>query len=270
MHLTLPGPFWLIGCGNMAGAMLDRWLQAGMDRSQITVIRPSGKPVTDGVRVLTAYPEGQMPALAMLGTKPQKIDEVTPLLAPRLGTDTILLSILAGIEMQSLRARFPAARTIVKALPNTPVKLGKGVVNLFSEKGPHPLVEQLMAPLGATEWFSDEQLFQAAGILTGAGPAFLFRFIDALAAGGEAIGLPPAQAACLAKAMVEGAAALAASEAETPAGLAERVASPAGTTRAGLDVLDEEAALASLLRQTLEAGLRRSREMAQDARREPS
>lgn len=267
--INLPGPFWLIGCGNMAGAMLARWLDVGIDRARITVIRPSGAPVADGVRVLTAYPGDEVPALAMLGTKPQKIDEVAPALAPILDERTILVSILAGIDGTSLRARFPAPRTIVKAMPNTPVRLGKGVVNLFSDSRDgeaRALVEALMAPLGAVEWFEDEALFRAAGILSGAGPAFLFRFIDALTAAGEALGLDRNQAERLAKAMAEGASALAAAEAESPAALAERVASPGGTTRAGLNVLDEEAALATLVRRTLEAGLRRSLDMAEEGR----
>jgi pyrroline-5-carboxylate reductase len=265
----LPGPFWLVGCGNMAGAMLQRWLACGIQRSRITVIRPSGTHVGEGVRVLTAFPEDEVPALVMLGTKPQKIDDYSAALAGILDPQTVLVSILAGIELASLRERFPAPRTIVKAMPNTPVKLGKGVTNLFSDSPDEEsrgLVDELMRSLGAVEWFEDERLFQAAGILTGAGPAFLFRFIDALAEAGVAIGLPQEQAARLASAMVEGAASLAGSAPGTPAELAERVASPGGTTRAGLNVLDADEALKTLVRRTLEAGLARSRKMAEEAR----
>lgn len=266
---ALPGPFWLVGCGNMAGAMLERWLAAGIDRSKITVIRPSGKPAGEGVRVLTAYPEDEVPALVMLGVKPQKIDEVAPLLAPILDPQTILVSILAGIELISLRSRFPAPEVVVKAMPNTPVKLGKGVTNLFTDRKDSVAlgqVEALMRLLGAVEWFENEKQFQAAGILSGAGPAFLFRFIDALTQAGVAVGLGRVQAARLAGAMVEGAASLAALEEEDPAALAERVASPGGTTRAGLNVLDADEALNQLVRRTLEAGLTRSTEMAEAAR----
>lgn len=272
MKLKLPGPFWLVGCGNMAGAMLHRWLDAGIDRRLVTVIRPSGAPVADGVRVLTDYPEDEVPALVMLGVKPQKVDEVAPALAPILEEGSILVSILAGIDVAALRARLPAPRTVVAAMPNTPVRLGKGVTNLFGEGDGEALalVERLMRTLGVVEWFDDEELFRAAGMLSGAGPAFLFRFIDALAAAGEQVGLPPDQAARLAMAMVEGAAALAGSEAEMPRQLADRVASPGGITRAGLDVLDEQEALNALVRRTLEAGLKRSRELAEEARRRSS
>jgi pyrroline-5-carboxylate reductase len=266
----LPGPFWLVGCGNMAGAMLERWLACGIDRSRITVIRPSARPVAEGVRVLTAFPEDEVPALVMLGTKPQKIDDYAAALAGILDQHTVLVSILAGIELASLRERFQAPLTLVKAMPNTPVKLGKGVTNLFSDSPDEQsrgLVEELMRRLGTVEWFDDERRFQAAGLLTGAGPAFLFRFIDALAEAGAAIGLAPEQAVRLAQAMVEGAAALAAFETKAPAELAERVASPGGTTRAGLNVLDANEALNLLVRRTLEAGLARSSEMARETRR---
>jgi pyrroline-5-carboxylate reductase len=205
------GPLWLIGCGNMAGAMLDRWLAAGLDPKRVTVIRPSGRPVADKVRVLTNLPEDEVSALVLLGVKPQKLDEVAPMLAPVLDAETILVSILAGVEQATLRARFPLPRTIVRAMPNTPVRLGKGVVDLFSDSADREAtgeVTRLMALLGHAEWFDDEAAFALAGHLTGAGPAFLFRFIDALAEAAEALGLRPDQARRLAGAMVEGAGAL--------------------------------------------------------------
>ena len=268
-ELDLTGPFWLIGCGNMAGAMLERWLAAGIDPHKVTVIRPSGRPVAEGVRVLTKLPEDEVPALAMLGVKPQKLGEIAPVLAPVLDPATILISILAGVELDTLRQRFPAPRTIVRAMPNTPVRLGKGVVDLYGD-GPEPeargTIERLMTKLGHAEWFADEQAFALAGHLTGAGPAFLFRFIDALADAGEGLGLPRVQAARLASAMVEGAGALAAASEEAPSELARRVASPGGTTEAGLQLLDAGDALRDLMRRTLDASRRRGLEMAQAAR----
>jgi len=265
----LPAPLWLVGCGNMAGAMLAGWLDAGADPARITVVRPSGRAAVPGVRVLTHLPEDEVPALVLLGFKPRTLDEVAPKLAPALDPQTILISILAGVEQATLRARFETPRTIVKAMPNLPVQLRKGVTNLYSERTDpeaRRLVQRLMAALGHAEWFEEEALFQAAGILTGAGPAFLFRFVDALAAAGEAAGLPLDQSQRLALAMVEGSAALAAGSDAGPAELARRVASPGGTTEAGLEVLDEGRALADLVRRTLEAGRRRSVEMAAEAR----
>ncbi|MDB5698683.1 MAG: pyrroline-5-carboxylate reductase [Alphaproteobacteria bacterium] len=255
----------------MAGAMLEGWIAAGVDPSQISVVRPSGRPVAAGVRVLTALPEDEVPALAMLGTKPQKLDEVAPALARALDPHTILVSILAGTEQATLRALFPTCETIVRAMPNTPVKLRKGAVGLFSDSQDREAlakVESLMAALGTVEWIQEERLFDAVTALSGSGPAFLFRFIDALAAAGEGLGLPRGQAERLALATVEGAAALAATAGESPGALADRVASPGGSTRKGLDVLDGEERLIALLRDTLEAALRRNREMADEARRQ--
>jgi pyrroline-5-carboxylate reductase len=265
----LSGPLWLIGCGNMAGAMLDRWLDRGLDRGKVIVIRPSGRVPAQGVRTLTAPPDDETPALVLLGVKPQRLGEVAPVLAPLLGGGTILVSMLAGVEQATLRARFPAPRAIVRAMPNLPVRLGKGVVALHAEGADaqdRAAVAGLMAPLGHVEWFADEALFALAGHLTGAGPAFLFRFIDALASAGTGLGLPTDQAARLAAATAEGAAALAATSSESPAELARRVASPGGTTEAGLEVLDGEDGMNALLLRTLGASRRRGLELAETAR----
>ena len=266
----LPGPLFLIGCGNMAGAMLKGWLDAGADPSEISVVRPSGKPAGDGVRVLTNLPEDEVPAIVLLGVKPQKLDEVAPGLAPVLAPETILVSILAGVEVAALRARFPGPRTIVRAMPNTPVALGKGVVELHGDAPDdvaRATVERLMAALGHVEWIEGEALFALAGHLTAAAPAFLFRFIDALAEAAVSLGLPADQARRLAIHMAEGAAALAAASDAPPAELARRVASPGGTTQAGLDILDAGDGLKPLILRALDAARRRGIEMAEAARR---
>ncbi len=262
-------PLTLIGCGNMAGAMLRRWLHCGLDPARVTVVRPSGAPVAQAVRVLTAIPPA-LSGIVLLGVKPQKLVEVAPALAAALGPDALLVSILAGVELATLRGRFPAPRAIVRAMPNTPVALGKGVVALCSDgldAAARQEVDALMAPLGHCEWFDDEELFVLAGHLTGAGPAFAYRFIDAMAAAAAQLGLPAEQALRLAIHMVEGAGALAAAADEGPAALARRVASPGGTTEAGLRVLDSEDALASLILRTLEASRGRGRELAAATRR---
>lgn len=265
----LPGPLWLVGCGNMGSAMLEGWIAAGVDPGHISVIRPSGRAVGNGVRVLTDYPEDEVPAMAVLAMKPHQLDVAAPALAPILDPHSLLISILAGVELGSLRARFPAPATVVKAMPNLPVRLGKGVVGLYSDSddvAAKAIVTGLMAALGHAEWFEDEELFQLGGVLTGAGPAFLFRFLQGLAEAAERLGLPRDQAARLAAAMVEGAAALAAASSDTPEHLAQKVASPGGTTEAGLAILDEDRALLDLVARTLEASRRRGAEMAAEAR----
>lgn len=265
----LPGPLWLAGCGNMAGAMLARWLEEGVDPAHVSVIRPSGAACGDGVRVTKDYPEDEVPAIVLLGMKPYQLDVAAPALAPILDRETILVSILAGVELASLRARFPKPRTVVRAMPNLPVRIGKGAIGLCSDSddiAAKALVSGLMATLGHAEWIEDENSFQLAGHLTGAGPAFLFRFVDALATAAERLGLSFDQAQRLALKMVEGAAALAAASDDDPETLARKVASPGGTTEAGLAILDADRALLDLVERTLDAARARGLEMAAEAR----
>jgi pyrroline-5-carboxylate reductase len=265
-QLRLPGPLLMIGCGNMAGAMLEGWLAAGADPRLITVVRPSGVQPAPAIRTLTALPEDEVPALVLLGVKPQKLGEVAPTLAPALRPGTILVSILAGTTLATLRGHFPALRTVVKAMPNLPVSLGRGVTGLhgdaLGDEAGKAEVERLMRALGHVEWFEDEELFAVGSALTAAAPAFLYRFIDALAAAGEELGLPADQAVRLATLMAEGAGMLAARAQASPKALARRVASPGGTTEAGLAVLDEEDGLKALMLRTLGASRRRGREIA--------
>jgi pyrroline-5-carboxylate reductase len=263
------GSLWLIGCGNMAGAMLRRWLATGLDPARVTVIRPSGAPAADRVRVLTAIPDEPAPDIVLLGVKPQKLHEVASPLAAAVGSETMLLSILAGVEQATLRGLFPRVGAIIRVMPNTPVAVGKGAVALFTTEARPDERHQaasLMAPLGLVEWIDDEQLFDVVAALTASGPAFVFRFIDALAEGAASLGLPGDQAQRLAVATVERAAALASASDLTPRALAEQVASPGGMTREGLNVLDAEDALRRLMESTLAAAVRRSRALGEAAR----
>jgi pyrroline-5-carboxylate reductase len=266
--LSTPNTLWLIGCGNMAGAMLRRWIAAGAVRGEdVFVLNRSDRDLPEGVRQGRALPEGPLPDAVMLGVKPQQLDVIADHIVGRIAGVPMLISILAGVEEVALAARFDAG-AIVRAMPNLPVEIGKGVVALHSDSADadaRARVEGLMAPLGLTEWV-DAARFDAVTALAGSGPAFVYRFIDALAAAGAAIGIPSDQALRLALATVEGGALLAAQSADTPAVLADKVASPGGSTRTGLDVLDADSALVRLLTATLEASQRRNAEMAAAAR----
>lgn len=252
----------------MAGAMLRRWLDAGLPPDTVTVVRPSGVVPVPGVRTSTEVPSGEAsPSVVLLGVKPNKLEDVAASVASVVGPATLLVSILAGTELATLRNRFPAAGAVVRAMPNTPVAIGRGVVALHGYAGPFGnLLETLMAPLGLIEWIDDETAFGSVTALAGSGPAFLFRFIAAVAQAGEQLGVQPRQALRLATAMVDGAAGLAAASPDHPDLLADRVASPGGMTRKGLDVLDEDGALRSLILRTLDATDRRGREMARESR----
>lgn len=263
--MTLPESLWLVGAGNMGGAMLRGWIAAGMPPSAVTVIDPGAPEVPDGVRVLRG-PAGGSPEVLVLAVKPQLLDAVVPSIAEV--RPALLLSILAGVEEATLAARIPAG-SVVRAMPNLPVAIGKGVTALHAAKSTaamREVAQTLVAPLGRVEWIDSETMFDAVTALSGCGPGFVFRFIDALAAAGASLGLPAEQAARLALATVEGSAAMAAGAGESPAVLADRVASPGGSTREGLNVLDHDDALKRLLQETLSASRQRNVELASAAR----
>ncbi|MBA4048770.1 MAG: pyrroline-5-carboxylate reductase [Sphingomonas sp.] len=252
----------------MAGAMLDRWLaSAVLTPADVVVVNRRDRALPPGVAQVRALPPGPMPDAVMLGMKPQQLDDVTAAHAARLAGLGCLISILAGVEEAALAQRF-AAGAIVRAMPNLPVAIGQGVVALHSDSATAPVradVAQLMAPLGLVEWVAPAQ-FDLVTALAGSGPAFLYRYVDAMSRAGAALGLPGDQAARLALATVAGAVSLATAAREAPAALAERVASPGGSTRKGLDVLDADDALARLLTHTLAAAAARNAELAAAAR----
>ncbi|MFA7601859.1 MAG: pyrroline-5-carboxylate reductase [Novosphingobium sp.] len=259
----------LVGCGNMGGAMLAGWLAAGLAPSRFTVVDPVLAEAPAGVTLLRALPVGARFDGVLLGVKPQLLGDVAPGVAPFAGPDATVLSILAGVELATLAARFPEARGYVRIMPNLAAAIGRSPVALAAQgldEAGKAEVAALMAPLGTPEWLAEEGLFDVITALAGSGPAFVYRFIDALAAGAVGLGLDEGQAQRLALATVEGAALLAAASPHAPGALARRVASPGGTTQAGLDVLDREAALARLVAATLKAASDRSAEMARAAR----
>ena len=263
--IQFPGETWIVGCGKMAGAMVEGWRRAGVDLGAVTAIRPSGTPV-DGVRTLRDLPATGSPAFVLLGVKPQKLDVVAPMLSKHLNSNTILVSILAGVELESLRHRFPAAGHIVRAMPNLPVSENRGIVALFDGKShdARSVTDPLFAALGTVVRTETEADLAAIGSLAGAGPAYVARFIAALAKAGTERGLDPELADRLALETVLGTATMAAAREEAMESIVDRVASPNGTTEAGLKVLD--AGLDDLIARTLAAAARRGEELAAAAR----
>ena len=261
---------WFVGCGNMSGAMIEGWRVAGVDLGNAVAIRPSGREVP-GVRVVTSPAEaGPPPQLVILGFKPQQLDEAAPGLAGLVTPQTTIVSILAGVETTGIRQRFPGARAVIRALPNLPVAMRRGVVALFSTDAPKDVresVSQLFAMLGYTIWTNNEAGLAAVGSVAGAGPAYVARFIDALAKAGVDRGLSFETASTIALETVLGTAWMAASTRETMDSLAQRVASPGGTTEAGLAILDREDVLDKLVSLTISAASRRGAELAAEARR---
>lgn len=258
----------IVGCGNMAGAMLDGWLAAGVDPGRFTVVEPGEKAFPKGIVRHRAIPEsGDFDAI-LLGVKPQMLGQIAPDVGRLAGAGTTVLALLAGVELQTLAERFPAADAHVRVMPNLAVALGKAPIALAErglDEAGRAALRELMQPLGTPEWVGEAD-FDLVTALAGSGPAFLYRFIDALAAAAAELGLQRDQAGRLALTMVEGAAALAAASADSPGTLADRVASPGGMTREGLDVLDADGALRQLLTETLRAARDRGTELAAQAR----
>jgi pyrroline-5-carboxylate reductase len=267
--LQLPQPTWFIGCGNMGGAILDGWRMGGLDLGAVTVIRPSGKPV-EGTRTVKSFAEaGTSPKLVVLAFKPQKLDEVAPELRKFLSAKTIVVSILAGVEAASLRQRFPGVGSIVRAMPNLPVAVRRGVTGLYSpdvDQRTEAELNNLFSSLGFAMWMADESKLAALGSVAGAGPAYVARFIAALTKAGERRGLSHEIAATIARETVLGTAWMTATTGENMDSVARRVASPKGTTEAGLAVLDKQHVLDELVALTIDAASRRGNELAEAAR----
>jgi pyrroline-5-carboxylate reductase len=263
----LPSPSWMIGAGNMGGAVIAGWRAAGVDLSTLNIIRPSGNPV-EGVRtVKTLDHAGAAPKLVILAVKPQSLEDVEAQLRGHTA-GTVIVSMLAGVTVASLRKRFPEAAAIVRAIPNLPVAVRRGVTGLYGEnvdEATQKQIGELFARLGYTIWLNDEAKLAAVGALAGAGPAYVARFVRALAKAGEAQGLSSGTAATIALETAFGTAWLAASSGDTMDALAKQVASPNGTTEAGLAVLDRDAVLDQLIAVTIEAAARRGAELAEDA-----
>lgn len=262
-------PIWFAGCGNMAGAMVQGWRLAGVDLGGAVAIRPSGRPV-EGLQVVTGFGEaGAQPRLLILGFKPQQLDEVAPKLAGWVTSRTIVVSILAGVETATIRERFPNGGAVVRALPNLPVAIRRGVVALYSDYASNEVrdeISQLFATLGFTIWARDETALASIGAVAGAGAAYVARFTDALAKAAVDRGLSSELASTIALETVLGTSWMAATTRESMDEIVRRVASPNGTTEAGLAVLGRDDVLDKLISLTISAASRRSAELAEEAK----
>lgn len=261
-----PKSLWVIGCGNMGGAILSRWLDSGLPHDAVTVVDPKPGALPDGVRCIDAVPADVGAAdMLLLAIKPQMLGDVAPSLAPLLTGNSQLISILAGTTVATLRDYFPAVGRVLRIMPNMAVGVGKAPILIADDAslddGDKAAAEALFAPLGESFWLAEEQMGLATA-LAGCGPAFLFRFIDTLAGAAAELGLDPSQAAQMALLTVEGAAELAAASDVDPGTLADRVASPGGVTREGLSVIDADDRMLRLMVDVLRAARDRDIELS--------
>lgn len=263
---AFPASLVLAGAGKMGGAMLQAWLDQGLDPRRVNVIDPQPSQFIIALAVERGFrlndPAGPAPDALVLAIKPQTFDE-TQELAQFAGPQTLIVSILAGKTIANVAARFPQSPAIIRAMPNLPASVGRGITALAASDavvpGQRKSAEALFAATGRYEWLADERLIDAVTAVSGSGPAYVFYLAECLTEAGIALGLPPDAAARLARATVEGAGELLFRSADkTAAELRESVTSRGGTTAAALDVLMAPDGLAPLMKRAAEAAKRRA------------
>ncbi len=271
MSKEWPDRLVLVGAGKMGGAMAAGWLAGGLPASSLTILEPNPSEeiarlaASSGLELNPADPEAT--DVLALAVKPQALDAVAPRIAPLASERTLVLSILAGKTIANLKDRLPGARSVVRAMPNTPAAIGRGVTAAF----PSPDVtdeqrrwtERLLGAVGAFHWLDDEEAIDVVTAISGGGPAYVFALTEALAAAAEALGLPPELAMSLARGTVEGAGELMRRERETPPSVLRRnVTSPGGTTAAALAVLHADDGLHPLMKRAAKAAHAQAGKMA--------
>jgi pyrroline-5-carboxylate reductase len=272
------GPILLVGAGRMGGALLKGWLAQGIAPDHIFVQEPSlsgdvAALIRDaGIGTGTPPVLPGAPAVMLLAVKPQAMDDVLPLLGSLAGPDTLVISIAAGTTVASIARHFASGAAIVRAMPNTPAAIGRGITALYANSFVSPeqrdACAALLGAVGETVWIEGEAQMDAVTALSGSGPAYVFLLAECMAKAGEAAGLAPDLAARLARATVAGAGELLHRSDLDPAELRRNVTSPGGTTAAALGVLMDDAQsgaagpLDELLRAAVEAAARRSGELS--------
>ncbi|MGO9135686.1 MAG: pyrroline-5-carboxylate reductase [Methylovirgula sp.] len=267
---SLPASLVLVGAGKMGGALLQGWLDLGLEAGRIHVVDPQLPAAiqslceTRGVHV--GAPQAA-PDVLVLAVKPQMLDDAAPQLAQMIGAQTLIVSILAGKTMQNIVGRLASAKAIVRAMPNLPAAIGCGMTGAVANPAVTPAqrdtADALLSAVGAVEWLDDEGLIDALTAVSGSGPAYVFYLAECLAEAGVAAGLPPSTAARLARATVEGAGALlAAMKDEAPEALRASVTSKGGTTAAALDVLMAGDGLKPLIEKAVQAAKKRAGELS--------
>ena len=260
----------LVGCGNMGFAMLKGWIgQAGMT---FHVVEPADalreRAEDAGANTYAAadqLPAGLVPDLVFLAVKPQVMADVAPQYQVFAGGNATFVSVAAGVTIETLAHYLPGATPIIRCMPNTPAAIGRGMLvscaNGAVSDEAKALTESLLATSGETAWIDDENLMDAVTAISGSGPAYVFHFIECLAAAARAVGLPDDLAGQLALQTVAGAGELAIRSDDPPARLREQVTSPGGTTAAALKVFMADRALEDLVTKAATAARDRGMEL---------
>jgi len=269
----LAGPLLLVGCGKMGGALLAGWIANGLASAEVYVVEPEAGLRTQardrhGVAAFAEpreLPTDLRPRAIVFAVKPQAMAAVLPAYEQLAGAG-VVLSIAAGTAIARFETAFGATTPVVRAMPNTPAAIGRGVTALVANPrasaAQRELCGALMAAVGEVLWIDDEEHMHAITALSGSGPAYVFYLIEVMAKAAIRSGLPEALAWPMARATVAGSAALAASSEETVEALRQQVTSPGGTTEAALGVLMAPDGMQPLLERAVAAATQRSRELA--------
>ncbi|WP_425051682.1 pyrroline-5-carboxylate reductase [Psychromarinibacter sp. S121] len=257
----------LLGCGKMGSAMLAGWLGRGLQAGSVWVIDPDPSDWLNGTGVKINADLPESPAVVLIAVKPQMMGSALPDIAEYGNGATLFVSVAAGTTIETYEDMLGEASPIVRAMPNTPAAVGRGITAIVGNPRVAPAqldtAEALLAAVGQVVRLDDESQMDAVTAVSGSGPAYVFHLIETLAAAGVAEGLPADLAMQLAKATVAGAGALAEDSSDDPAQLRVNVTSPGGTTAAALEVLmDDETGFPALLRRAVRAAANRGRELA--------
>lgn len=265
-----------IGGGNMANALVSGLLGQGCPASQLHVLEVS-EVLREQWRVrgisVTSVPDASLSSqqVWIFAVKPQQMREVVLQCKPWLKPDILIISIAAGIALNSLSSWLgspeqPYTR-VVRCMPNTPALVRAGVTGMTAVEGlaqsEKDIATDLLSAVGQVVWVDNDQAIDAVTALSGSGPAYVFLFLESLMAGGQALGLSAEQARMLALATLAGSTQLAAESTETPATLRERVTSKGGTTAAALDVFAEQG-FSTIVAQAMTAANDRAAELSKE------
>ncbi len=266
---TFKGPLLLVGAGKMGQAMLDGWLARGLAPKKSAVIDPQPAKTVKALtrRGVALNPKKASEAAAIvIAVKPQTAPDVVPALAASVGKNTLVVSIMAGRTLDFLAERLPKGTAIVRAMPNTPAAIGRGITVAVGNKNvsakQRKLAADLLAAIGTVEWVTDEKLMDAVTAVSGSGPAYVFLLAETMAQAGVAAGLPAPLAAKLARETVAGSGELLHRSTLDAATLRQNVTSPGGTTAAALAVLMGPGGFEPLFEKAIAAATQRGRELA--------
>ena len=260
-----------IGGGNMASAIIGGLRKNGRDAASIVVVDPGeaqrAKLASEfGVRTLAAADASLAQAsMVVWAVKPQFFVAAAAPCAAHV-SNALQLSVMAGIRSDAI-ARASASERVVRAMPNTPALIGRGISGLYARAAvgaaERALVDAVLAPTGQTVWVDREEDLDAVTALSGSGPAYVFYFVEAMIAAAQQMGLSAEQGKQLALATFAGATELAATSDEPPQVLRERVTSKGGTTHAALTSLEASGVKAAFIT-ALQAAQQRARELGDE------